>query len=347
MDNDISYFSYLSDDAILQIALQLNIADLSYYCLYNSRFNNVVCNNNWFWKEKFLLDFGPSEYDFVDDWKSLYKNYGSVYAFGFHASGQLGLGEIPGTITPTPTKIPRFNFKTVSAGMSHTVAIDFNNDVWTFGNNRNCQLGLNDLEERFIPTKIPFDTFGLTDLKFKDISAGSSHTVALDFDNNVWTFGINISGQLGSGDTENRIIPTKIPNLKAQSVVVGANYTLALDFNYNVWTFGQNISGQLGLGHKRYEMIPTKITNFKFKSFSAGSQHTVVLDFDSNAWSFGGNQFGQLGLGDMQERLRPTIIPSGELYLPNFRCKAIVAGGAHTVALDFNGDVWINLKILS
>jgi hypothetical protein len=45
---------------------------------------------------------------------------------------------------------------------------------------------LNDLEESFIPTKITFDAFGLSDLKFKDISAGLHHTIALDFNNNIW-----------------------------------------------------------------------------------------------------------------------------------------------------------------
>jgi hypothetical protein len=129
MDNDISYFSYLSDDEIIQIALQLNVADLSYYCLYNLQFNDVVCNNQWFWKQKFLLDFGTPEYDQVENWKSLYKNYGSVYAFGNNEFGQLGLGKKVDKIL-TPTKIPRFNVKTVSVGMTHTVAIDFNNDLW-------------------------------------------------------------------------------------------------------------------------------------------------------------------------------------------------------------------------
>jgi hypothetical protein len=130
MDNDISYFSYLSDDEILQIALQLNIADLSYYCLYNSRFNDVVCNNDWFWKEKFLMDFGPPEYDQVEDWKSLYKNYGSVYVFGSNMVGQLGLGNILNRRVERPTKIPNFRFKAISAGKSHTIAIDINDDVW-------------------------------------------------------------------------------------------------------------------------------------------------------------------------------------------------------------------------
>jgi alpha-tubulin suppressor-like RCC1 family protein len=340
MDNDISYFSHLSDDTLLQIALQLNITDLTNYCLYNLHFRNV-CNNNWFWKEKFLLDFGPPEYDQVENWKSLYKNYGSVYGFGFNSFGQLGIDrKISGLTTLTPTKFLRFKVKTVSAGMDYTVAIDFVGDVWTFGINLDGQLGLGDRTHRFIPTKIPFDDFGLPDLKFKDIFAGWAHTVVLDFDNNVWTFGSNIYGQLGSGDAEGRIKPTKIPNFKAQSVVAGSTYTLALDFGYNVWAFGQNTFGQLGLGHTSNVPIPTKIINFKFKSVSAGYQHTVALDFDDNAWSFGQNKFGQLGLGDIHDRLRPTLIPSSEFDLPNFKFKAIVAGGTHTVALDFNGDVW-------
>jgi hypothetical protein len=134
MDSDSS-FSSLSNDQIIDIALQLNVADLGYYCLYNLRFNDIICNNQGFWKQKFLFDFGTSKYDFVDDWKSLYKNYGSVYVFGFNAFGQLGLGKLENlkgddVNTVTPTKIPHFNARTISAGAEHTVAIDFNDDVW-------------------------------------------------------------------------------------------------------------------------------------------------------------------------------------------------------------------------
>jgi hypothetical protein len=168
MDNDISYFSYLSDDEIIQIALQLKIADLSYYCLYNSHFRDVVCNNNWFWKRKFLLDFGSPEYDQIDDWKALYKNYGSVYVFGTEFRGH----------DISSRKIPHFNVKYISAG-GHIAAIDFTDDVWTFGRNFHGQLGLGDNETRSTPTKI-------FDFKCKTISVGHSHTVAIDLNNDIW-----------------------------------------------------------------------------------------------------------------------------------------------------------------
>jgi alpha-tubulin suppressor-like RCC1 family protein len=77
---------------------------------------------------KIFNDFGSPEYDFVDDWKCLYKNYGSVYVFGLNGSGQLGLGDT--VERATPTKVPHFNVRMISAGHYHTAAIDFNDDVW-------------------------------------------------------------------------------------------------------------------------------------------------------------------------------------------------------------------------
>jgi alpha-tubulin suppressor-like RCC1 family protein len=72
-------------------------------------------------------------------------------------------------------------------------------------------LGLRDRISRLIPSKISFESFGLSDFKARSIVAGSSHTIALDFDNNGWTFGSNEKGQLGLGHRSNMQIPTKIP----------------------------------------------------------------------------------------------------------------------------------------
>jgi hypothetical protein len=82
MDAKNCYFSYSSDDEILSVALKLNINYIANFCDSNEKFNNAVCDNNRFWKEKFLLDFGETEYDHVNDWKSSYKNYGSFYFLG-------------------------------------------------------------------------------------------------------------------------------------------------------------------------------------------------------------------------------------------------------------------------
>jgi alpha-tubulin suppressor-like RCC1 family protein len=82
----------------------------------------------------------------------------------------------------------------------------------------------------------------------KSVVAGYHQTIALDFDDNVWTFGNNIFGQLGLGHTTNVLIPTKIVGFKFKSVSTGYRHTAALDFDNNAWVFGDNNSGQLGLG---------------------------------------------------------------------------------------------------
>ena len=40
------------------------------------------------------------------------------------------------------------------------------------------------------------------------VAAGAFHTVCVAEDGSVFSFGYNGSGQLGLGDTENRLVPT-------------------------------------------------------------------------------------------------------------------------------------------
>jgi alpha-tubulin suppressor-like RCC1 family protein len=340
MNEDISYFSYLSDDEILNIALQLNINDISYYCLYNSRFNDVVCKNNWFWKEKFLYDFGNPEYNYVEDWKSLYKNYGSVYVFGINLSGQLGLDVGMYHKQHTPRPLSTLKFKAIFAGYETSFCVDFNNILWVFGNNNHGQLGLGDTYIRKVPTKMPLGRLGWSNFKLKSVAAGGYHTAIIDFDNNIWVFGNNEFGQLGLGNTKTRLIPEKIPRLKAKFVAAGLYHTIVIDFTDSLWVFGRNNFGQLGLGNTDTTLIPTKIENLKFKFVTAGYYYTAALDFNNNVWVFGENNSGQLGLGDMNNRFVPTQILSPAFGSPNFRVKSIVAGEQNTVALDFNNEVW-------
>jgi alpha-tubulin suppressor-like RCC1 family protein len=239
-----------------------------------------------------------------------------------------------------PTKMPYFKFKSIYAGSAHTLAIDFDDDIWVFGNNNYGQLGLGDTKDRLTPTK-------LHDLKAKSIST-DYHTIVIDLTDSVWVFGLNDNGQLGLGDTEDRVMPIKLANLKFKFASAGLNHTVAVDFNNDVWVFGDNDHGQLGLGDTNARLIPTKIPsrafglpNFKVKSIVAGGYHTVALDFNDEVWTFGSNYSGQLGLNDRINRVTPTKISSEALGLTNFKIKSIFAGSFNTMAINFNNDVWV------
>jgi alpha-tubulin suppressor-like RCC1 family protein len=99
----------------------------------------------------------------------------------------------------------------------------------------------------------------ISNLKAKQISAGSVHIVLIDSEDNIWSFGSNLYGELGIGDTLYINIPTQIPNLKAQRISTGLGNTIIIDLDNNVWSFGYNRNGQLGLGDNENR-------NTKFKS---------------------------------------------------------------------------------
>jgi alpha-tubulin suppressor-like RCC1 family protein len=221
------------------------------------------------------------------------------------------------------------------------LAIDYNDNIWGFGANQYGQLGLGGTEDRVRPTK-------LHNLKAKSISTNQTHTIVIDLTDRIWVFGNNEAGQLGLGTTTDTLTPIEIKNFKFKFASAGLSHTVALDFNNKVWVFGSGSRGELGLGDTNGRLIPTKIpsqafglSNFKVKSIMAGGYHTVALDSNDEIWTFGSNGSGQLGLNDRRQRLKPTKIPYEDFGLTNFKVKSIFAGVNHTMAIDFNNDVWV------
>src|SRR3972149_5532147 len=84
------------------------------------------------------------------------------------------------------------------------------------------------------------------------ISAGDGHSLVLDPQGQVWSFGHNDLGQLGLGYRQNRDRPEVIPNLTfIMAISAGGNHSLVLDQQGQVWAFGGNRFGQLGLSDRR------------------------------------------------------------------------------------------------
>ena len=101
---------------------------------------------------------------------------GNLYSFGKNEFGQLGLGNIGDKNEPKLVTIPGgLKVKAASCGYHHTVIITEDNNFYTFGRNRNIQLGLGDTTNRYIPTlvNIPRAT------KVIAASCGETHTVVI------------------------------------------------------------------------------------------------------------------------------------------------------------------------
>ncbi|KAI6189442.1 RCR-type E3 ubiquitin transferase [Aphelenchoides bicaudatus] len=81
------------------------------------------------------------------------------------------------------------------------------------------------------------------------VSVGNYHTILLCADHQVFTFGSNNNGQLGTGDTSKRVGPLRVnlpANVQIVQAVAGANHCVLRTMNGEVITFGAHRAGQLG-----------------------------------------------------------------------------------------------------
>jgi len=177
------------------------------------------------------------------------KGDGTVWTWGDNDDGQLGDGTF--TTSTVPVQVTGLNGITaIAAGSNHTVALKGDGTVWAWGDNSNDQLGDGGIEKT---SPVPVQVYGLNGVTA--IAAGGFHTIALKGDGTVWTWGLNIYGQLGNGTFITNNIPSQVPVFTGVTAIAGGGFhTIALKGDGTVWTWGWNIYGQLGNG-------TTSITN--------------------------------------------------------------------------------------
>ncbi len=172
--------------------------------------------------------------------------------------------------------------------------------------------------------------------ELKTVAGGTNHSVAIR-NGEVWTWGFNNKGQLGLGDTEDRIIGTKVPNLTdIIGVSAGASHTLALKSDGTVWTWGENNQGQLGDGTLVAKSVPQQVPGLSgITSISAGSFHSIALKNDGTVWAWGANYNMQLGDGGTAGRQTSPVQVRNLTGI-----KEIVTSDRHNLALKEDGSIW-------
>jgi alpha-tubulin suppressor-like RCC1 family protein len=264
---------------------------------------------------------------------------GAVKVWGRSDSYQLGLGSTGNRLTPTNLQMDDILF--AAGGAYRSFLITRNYDVYGMGDNGYYQLGFGDTSIRSIPAKInlkamtiPLQARGYFDQNFVATGALSSSSFFY-LNGELLATGRNTSGQLGLGDTTNKLVPLQLSNLTGlKQLVSGGSHTLALMEDGTVKSWGDNSFGQLGLGNTTSRNIPTTVTGLAgVKQLTAGSSHTLALLEDGTVKSWGYNSSGHLGLGDTTSRNIPTTI-TGLTGV-----KQIAAGSTHTLAHMEDGTV--------
>lgn len=141
-----------------------------------------------------------------------------------------------------------------SGGHSQTCVVGSAGGVYCWGDNAGGQLGSSDLEPQPFPTRVQ----GLPD-DVVEVALGWLHTCARTNAGEVWCWGTNDYGELGSGNPGGPPqAPAKVVGIPPAKHVRASSYrTCILGLNGEAWCFGLNNNGQISVPSDEDAHAPT------------------------------------------------------------------------------------------
>lgn len=261
---------------------------------------------------------------------------GTVRAWGRNANGQLGNG---GTaLSRVPVTVSGLgSVSAVSGGTAHSLALKTDGSVWAWGLRTNGRIGVGVATGN---QTTPIEVTGLSDVSA--VAAGGAHSLGLKSDGTVWSWGLNLSGQLGDGSTTERLTPVQVKDPTGVGylsgiveIAAGGDHSLALKADGTVWAWGSNVSGQIGdnaSGSLNNRPLPVQVKGplgvgflTEVRGIEAGQSHSVAVKTTGSAWAWGLGTDGRLGNGSTSQQNAP--VQSGTLAL----LTQVTAGDKHTL----------------
>jgi hypothetical protein len=267
---------------------------------------------------------------------------GNLYTWGNNANGQCGLGHTNPVATPTLAAtgvVDVYDHPSnsgIDVGYSRLFIKKSDGYIYCAGYNGNGQLGLGDTNNRTAFTQII--SLGTNVIGLWNMGATAGCTVAQKSDGTIWVAGYNAFGQLGTGDSNNRLSFVDVTTAwgggagKLLKKVVGAfgwadgtnpaywNSTVGMLLDDGINTVfrisGDNAYGALGNGttggNATMPIAPPVGTGRIADIAIFGGQPTVnVLKDDGTLYAWGHNGEGEVGNGTTTNPINtPTIVAS-------------------------------------
>ncbi|WRX24445.1 Regulator of chromosome condensation [Theobroma cacao] len=234
---------------------------------------------------------------------------GQVWGWGYGGEGQLGLGSRIKMVS-SPHLIPCIEqttsgkdrsqavhqgslssqmqlskaygsyVKEITCGGRHSAVITDAGALLTFGWGLYGQCGQGSTSDLLKPTCVS----SFSGIQVLGVAAGLWHTVCIAVDGQVYAFGGNQFGQLGTGAEQAETSPRQLDAASlegkhAKMVSCGARHSAILTDDGRVLSWGWNKYGQLGLGDTidRNTPAPVPIDGCLPKNVACGWWHTLLL----------------------------------------------------------------------
>ncbi|MCU0277470.1 MAG: fibronectin type III domain-containing protein [Candidatus Nanopelagicales bacterium] len=263
----------------------------------------------------------------------------TLVGWGRNEHGEIGDGTADMTTSPRSAylggDLGNTYIAAVTGGWEHACALDLAGSVYCWGDAP--------FSDGTAWSAAPFTQPGMPGA-FSQLAAGLDFTCGIS-DGRAYCWGINSSGQLGTGSYLSSVTPQAVRtdgvlhDKTLTSLAAGRRHMCAIDVAGQAYCWGANGSGQLGTGERSASIpAPVAVTTsgvlagFHLKRLASGDSHTCAANAEGDTFCWGAGIYGQLGNGDNQDSAVPVV--AGRVS-----GRDLAAGAAHTCAVDAQAQV--------
>lgn len=263
------------------------------------------------------------------------KTDGRLWTWGSNLNGELGDNTTIAKSSPVQTIGAATNWRQVSCNITSIHGIKTDGTLWCWGLNVFGTLGTNNTTNRSSPVQ----TIS-TGTNWTSVSANWGYAVAaLKTGGTLWTWGYNVTGNLGINNTINQSSPVQTISTGTNwaSVSMGQGNCAGIKTDGTLWIWGSNSNGELGDNTRISKSSPVQTIGAatNWSQVSCGAGHTAAIKTDGTLWTWGANSLGQLGDNTTIRQSSPIQTVSG-----GTNWKFCFAGYQVQAALKTNGSLW-------
>lgn len=289
------------------------------------------------------------------------KENGRVFAWGISANGALGTRRRGNEWTPTEvwfdgvdvvgldgepgTSIRKARVTQLAAGSKHSMAVLHTGQVFSWGHGGNGRLGLGkekignlqkhqgdaaghfdqSYSAHFEPQRV---CMGPHESNIKYITAGESHSGAVDQLGRLYTWGQGAHGRCGNGMSIDIMLPTEVDSLLGvaiQQISFGLMHSVATTVKGTLYTWGKGAATGLDAGTIGSVSTPTLVKleasrEHLVYQIAAGPMHTLVLMDNGEIYCFGSGSENRMPYtvtdvrhpSAWQDKRTPARLPKGK-----------------------------------
>ena len=264
---------------------------------------------------------------------------GKLYAWGQGAFGQLGdVSAIAVRVIPVeiPTSI---SWSSIESGSSHSLAITTTGQLYGWGLNTSGQVGDGTTTTKSSPVLVS----GPAATSWSVIAAGYSSSMGITTTGTLYAWGLNSSGQLGTGTYTNPTSPVLIANISRSwsTVSFGGIHSLGIKTDGTLWSWGSNVVGQLGIntlvpGSVISPVLVSGPASTSWAAIAAGASHSYGITTTGQLYAWGLGTTGQLGDLTIVSKSSPVLVsgPAATSWI------AVTAGNFNGAAITSLGRLY-------